>query len=192
MPTRRKLAAFVVAAGLPLGLLVSLSTTGTASATTAKGTVSCSSLAATITFKPPLLPQGTSPEKSTIKPITLGGCVSNGTSVTIAKATATLTVVGTNSCATFASNVGSDSLSLVVKWSGVSATKVSFMAGTLGVNSDDSGFVASGGKATGSYKTAAASFSADMSTANQSQLVPCIAGSGSLASIQIVSGSANL
>jgi hypothetical protein len=31
-----------------------------------------------------------------------------------------------------------------------------------------------------------------MSTANQSQLVPCIAGSGSLASIQIVSGSANL
>lgn len=193
MGTHRKLAASIVAASLPIGLLVSWSTTGTAWAKAATGTVSCSSLGATVTFKPPLLPGGTAVEKATIKPITMGDCTPTaGGSASVAKVTATLKVKGTNSCAAFAQNVGSDSLTLVIKWVGASTSKVVFKAGSLSVNNTQSGFVATGGKASGSYKLTGASFTANMSTASQSQLVSCMSGSATVSSLQIVSGSATL
>ena len=193
MRAHRKWAASVVAASLSMGLLVSLATTETAFAAVAKGTVSCASLGATVTFKPPLLPAGTAKEKATIKPITMGDCTpSTGGSATVSKVTATLKIAGTNSCAAFASNVSSDSLTLVVKWAGASTTKVVFKPGTLGVNGSSSGFVASGGKATGSYKMSGASFTANLSASSQSQLVSCIAGTGTVSSMQITTGSAGL
>lgn len=190
MRTKMRSTASIVAASLFLGLLGSVWTTSTAWAAVGKGTVTCTSVAAQVTFKPPLLPQGTAAEKATIKPITIGGCTSNGNPVVVSKASATIKVVGTNSCAAFAANVSSDSLNLVIKWSKLSATTVKFKPGSVSVNGTDSGFAATGGKATGSFKTTSASFTADMSTSSQAQLVSCIGGSGTVSSAQIVSGSA--
>jgi len=186
----KKLAMGVLATLLTTGLVSLVGVVG-ASAKAAKGTATCSGLGATVTFKPPLTSTGTSKEKSTIKPITLSGCSSSGSPVSPTKVTATIKVTGTNSCASFAENVGSDSLILVVKWSGASPTKVTFVAGTISVNSTESGFLASGGKATGSYATTTgAGFSANLQSS--AGLVACIGGSGSVSSLQISSGSATL
>jgi len=81
---------------------------------------------------------------------------------------------------------------LTIKWSGVSPTTVTFKPGSIQVNNTDSGFIASGGSAKGSYATTSASFAATLASASSSALAKCIAGSGGVSSLQVTSGNATV
>ena len=192
----RKMATAVLAVAVPLGIVIGVTAVGgTAWAKTSghaagKGTVTCTSTTATVNFKPPLLPGGTSKEKSTVTGIALTGCSGGNTATK-----ETIKISGgttTNSCSAFASNTGLDTISLTVKWSGVSPTKVKFPAGSVSVAPGDTGFNASGGKATGSFPTTSASFDVTIAPAGITALTNCIGGSGSVSSLQITGGSSSL
>ena len=188
----KKFAMGIAAAVMAVGF-VALVGIGTASAAKpAKGTATCASLQATVNLKPALTPTGTSKETSTIKPITVGSCTASSSPVTTTKVTATIKTKGTNSCESFATNVTSDTITLTIKWSGVSPTTVTFKPGSIQVNNTDSGFIASGGSAKGSYATTSASFAANLASASSSALAKCIAGSGGVSSLQVTSGNATV
>jgi hypothetical protein len=188
----RKMAKVVLAVAMPLGILASISLTAApAWAKTGTGTVTCSGTTAKVTFKPPLVPgtKTSNTDKSTIKPLNLTGCTAGGKAVPNPKVTATPIVTSSgNSCSTFASSLGSNTISFLIKWKGgIAPTHVSFGPGTVALNS--SGFAASGGTATGSY-AGTASFSVHVSAPDLAKLTTCVGGGGTgVSSILIDSGS---
>jgi len=198
----RKFATLVVSAAVPLGMVASLTLGGSAFAAgrhrqvhgkAASGVVTCTPVSASINFKPPLLPTGTSKEKTTTTVSSLGTCtVKGGAGGTVTDTSVKIAISGgsgTNSCASFASNTGSDSIKETVKWAGgIAPTNVTFAPGSISVAAGDKGFNATGGNATGSFATSSASF--DVTLASISALVACIGGSGSVSSLQVNGGSA--
>lgn len=187
----RKLASVLVAMAIPMGAVVSLTSPAWAKthhSTKASGTVSCTGTTATLTFKPPLTPTGTSQEKAKLSNVAVTGCTGSSGAVT-AKVKAIIKGTSTNSCANFATGTASDSVQFNFKWSGgLAPTTVKFGPGTIGVNNSNNGFTGSGGVATGSFATTSATFTANIGS-GLSQLTACIGGSGTVSSIQISSGS---
>ena len=186
----RKLATVFAALTIPMGTVVGLSLASPAwAATKASGTVSCTGTSATLTFKPPLTPTGTSNEKAKISSLALTGCTGSSGAVTATKIKAIIKGTTKNSCASFATGTASDTVQFNIKWSGgLAPTTVKFGPGTIGVNNTQSGFTASGGIATGSFATTNAGFTANIGQ-GLSQLTSCIGGSGTVSSVQISSGS---
>jgi len=187
------------ALALPLVTVVALgSTTAGASSrtgTTGTGTVSCTKIKGTITFKPPLTNTGTATENTTVK-ITVSGCT-GGTpkpkkgSVKEDISTAT----STNSCLSL-NNSSPETLN--VKWSpaSIAGTTTSFSGYMAGSNmAGDEGFVLpnSGGTgtATGSYPTGSATASA-YSNETESQITAACGTTAGLKKLKVTSGSATL
>lgn len=120
----------VAAVGLPLGVLSVVAAPGTASASgaiTANGTITCNSITGSITFKPPLVNNGSAPETSTAK-ITESGCTDTSTNLpagTVVTGSVKTTLSNGSSTDSCTSLLTSSSESLPVKWSGKSGkTKV--------------------------------------------------------------------
>jgi len=196
MRATRKMAMVGLSVAVPLGLLVgatALGGTAWAAASPHKagtGTVNCSGTSSTITFSPPLLPNGASKETAKATSTGLGSCV--GATATGLKVTLKTSGSATNSCKAFATAAHSDSLLLTVKWSGLSPTKIKFGPGSIALNSTDSGFNATGGKATGSFPTSSATFDLTLSQTSINSLEGCINGSGSVSSLQITGGTSTV
>jgi hypothetical protein len=193
----RKLSKIALATVVPVGLVVSFATMGgTAWAKPASGTVKCTDTTSLISFKPALTPNGTSKEKSSITGTTLTGCTVGTTAVTVSSVTVKIkgSPGGTNSCASFATSTGSDTLTLKVKWAAASPTTITFGPGTIALNSTDTGFNATGGTAKGSYAGGSASFDVVIATADINSLKSCIAGTAgsSVAALHIVSGTSTV
>jgi hypothetical protein len=192
----RKFSRMVLAVAIPLGILVSLSSGGEAWAKVAPGTVSCTTLTAKITFAPPLVP-GTatsSSEKVTIKPLKLAGCTSStGAAVPNPAVVAKVIKNTSNSCSVFAGNLASDTVAFTAKWKasvGV-PSKATFLPGHVSLGG--TGFTATGGTVTGSFKTTSATFSVTVAPTDLTKLTTCIGGSGTgVSAITIVSGSSTL
>jgi len=159
----------------------------------ATGSVSCTGVAATINFKPPLLPTGTKKEKVTLTGVAETGCTdSNGNAQTATSVKVTIKATSsTDSCAAFATGTGADTVTVATKWAGgIAPTTVTFAPGSVAINGSNTGFNATGGviKHGSSFDTGTGSF--DVTIADTSQLVACIGGSGSVSSLQINGGTA--
>lgn len=186
------------ASGVVVSLgLVAVFSTGTAVAlrahktVTGTGTVTCGPTAATISFKPPLTPSGTSKETTKLSNVSLGTCTGgtpSGPTPTSVKATIKSSG-GKSSCSSFATGTASDTVSFSIKWSGgLKPTTETFKPGTISVESGDTGFTGSGGTSKGSY-AGTASFTATIPMNDIDEIAACVEGTaGSTVSGISISG----
>lgn len=194
----RSVAATVV---VPLVLLGVLTFTGSVASAKAKGatpTISCSSLTATITWNPALVPgTATSPTTQiTFSNVALTGCTTTpSSSVTAAssvKATASKTTHG-NSCSSLISSTGKPTTyTFVITWNGGGGTsKVVFQGSST--STSPPGFSLANGKATGAFKSKTASATANLDSNGATAITNCVAGSGkSVSSVTVDGGSVSL
>jgi hypothetical protein len=196
----RKIATTVLAAAVPLGLVAGLSFGGTAFAArthkSATGTATCTGTTATIKFSPGLVPgAGTKKEKTSVIGTALSGCSDSAGAITATKVTVKIKAAKTNNgCAAFASNTGSDTITISVKWSGgISPTTSTFSPGSVALQTSPPGFKASGGTVKGSFSPGPATFTVGLDSGSSSAIEACIAGSSTapVNSLNITTGSSS-
>jgi len=184
---------------LAVGLVTALGS-GTAFATKHKGsiptgTVSCTSITGTVTFKPPLTLTGTSPETASSK-TTFSGCTASNKSVTVTGGTSKAPVaVSSNSCTGLEGGGSSTAaISFDIAWSPKTAGKtvISFSGDTeTNSSSGDAGFNLTGGTAVGSFAETNKATGVAYTNETETALGAACSSSKGLASITIASGTLN-
>jgi hypothetical protein len=184
-----KLSRKLLLAGAAIALPVStLAISGVASAAkTGTGTVTCSTITGSISFKPALKSTGPyTAEKSTAK-ITLSGCSGGVPTPKGGKVTQTLSsATSTNDCTSLATGT---SESITVKWKGVAPSTTAFPPYTTGTDSEgDAGFVLSKGTTTGSYPASGTASAAVYTNQTEAQILAACGTSAGLKKLTLSQG----
>jgi hypothetical protein len=119
----------------------------------APGTVSCSTVTGTVSFKPPLITPGTTKSENASIKVTLSQCTaSDGSSPTKGVLSGHFTD-STDDCPSFFSSTSAETINAKIKWKGATASEVAFPSGTISATSESGnlGVSASGGNTTGSF-----------------------------------------
>ena len=186
-----KLSRKLLLAGAAIALPIStLAISGVASAAkTGTGTVTCTTITGSISFKPALKSSGPfTTEKSTAK-ITLAGCTGGTPSPTKGgKLTQSLSsATSTNDCTSLATG---SSESLTVKWKGgIAPTTTSYSTYSTGTDgAGDAGFVLKSGTSTGSYAETGKANAAVYSNQTEAQILAACGTSKGLSKLTISQG----
>jgi len=193
----RTLARWALAAVAPLILVSAVTLTGgVASAKKPPAaTISCTSLTATVTWNPKLVP-GTATSKTTqitFSGVGVSGCTtdpaSSVTAATSVTATATLTKHGNSCSSLIGTTTGPPTkYTFVIVWNSGGGTSTVKFVGSTTVTSPKPGFELSKGKGTGAYPTKTASALANPNSAGASALTECVGGVGPGVSTVTVTG----
>ena len=186
MKLSRKLMLAAAALAVPVSMIA---IPGVASAAkTGTGTVTCTGITGSISFKPALKTTGPFSAESSTAKFTLSGCSGGSPAPSGGKVKQTLSsATSTNSCTSLATSAKE---SITVKWKGAAPSTTAFPGYTTGTGGPDNGegFILTGGTVTGSYAGTGAKASA-FSNMSQSAILAACGTSKGLTKLTIVGGS---